>query len=42
MTDFSHEVNKSASEDDDIVAGHQKMSLKCPVSHNACAVFRPV
>lgn len=26
------EVNKAASEDDDIVAGHQKMSLKCPVS----------
>ena len=25
-------VNKSLSDDDDIVAGHQKMSLKCPVS----------
>ena len=26
-----YEVDKAASEDDDIVAGHQKMSLKCPV-----------
>ncbi len=31
-TESVDEVNKSASEDEDIVAGHQKMSLKCPVS----------
>ncbi|KAH9837202.1 PINIT domain-containing protein [Rhodofomes roseus] len=27
------QMNQAASEDDDIVAGHQKMSLKCPLSY---------
>ncbi|RPD55819.1 hypothetical protein L227DRAFT_532655 [Lentinus tigrinus ALCF2SS1-6] len=31
--DILADMNKSASEDDDIVAGHQKMSLKCPLSY---------
>lgn len=33
-------VNKSISEDDDIIAGHQKMSLKCPVGLYASLLFR--
>ncbi|KAI0801178.1 PINIT domain-containing protein [Fomes fomentarius] len=31
--DVLAEMNKSISEDDDIIAGHQKMSLKCPLSY---------
>ncbi|KAI0698443.1 PINIT domain-containing protein [Cerioporus squamosus] len=31
--DILADMNKSASEDEDIIAGHQKMSLKCPLSY---------
>ncbi|EJF66776.1 PINIT domain-containing protein [Dichomitus squalens] len=31
--DILAEMNKAASDDDDIIAGHQKMSLKCPLSY---------
>ncbi|KAI0735084.1 PINIT domain-containing protein [Earliella scabrosa] len=31
--DILAEMNKSVSDDDDIIAGHQKMSLKCPLSY---------
>ncbi|PIL31883.1 transcription factor [Ganoderma sinense ZZ0214-1] len=31
--DILAQMNKAASEDDDIIAGHQKMSLKCPLSY---------
>lgn len=34
------EVNKAVSDDDDIIAGHQKMSLKCPVRLDHCHWFR--
>lgn len=32
-------VRQAASEDDDIVAGHQKMSLKCPVCGHIVSAF---